>query len=62
MTGICSRRIAQDIGPALQSGLTGLGNIAVQEVAIGCAISAEGGILVAGVGAEASLTITFKVS
>jgi hypothetical protein len=56
------KQIAQDIGPILKEELKGLGNIAVQEVSIGCAINASGGILVAGVGAEASLTITFKVS
>jgi Trypsin-co-occurring domain 1 len=56
------KKIAKDISPALKAGFSELGDIAVQEVSIGCAISATGGIVVAGVGAEASLTITFKVS
>jgi Trypsin-co-occurring domain 1 len=54
--------IAREIGPSLQAGLKGLSAIDVKEVSIGCTIGAHGTIMIAGVGAEASLTITFKVS
>src|SRR5262245_12451076 len=53
-------KIANAIGPSLQQGLKGLSSMAVQEVSIGCTIGADGSILIAGVGAEASLTITFR--
>jgi hypothetical protein len=54
-------RIAEAIAPSLNSAMSGLTKISVQEVSIGCAINASGGVVVAGVGAEASLTITFKI-
>jgi hypothetical protein len=56
------KQMAQNIGPSLKEELKELGDIAVSEISIGFAITAEGGIVVAGVGAEASLTITFKVA
>jgi hypothetical protein len=57
------KKMAEDIGPSLTAGLKELSaKIAISEVSLGCAINAEGGIVVAGVGAEASLTITFKVA
>jgi hypothetical protein len=55
-------KIAQAVGPSLKAGMKGLSDISVQEISIGCTIGANGSIVIAGVGAEASLTITFKVS
>jgi NTP-dependent ternary system trypsin peptidase co-occuring protein len=55
-------KIAQTIGPSLKSAMSGLSSISVQEVSVGCAISASGSVVVAGVGAEATLTITFKIT
>ena len=55
-------KIAQAVGPSLKAGMKGLSDISVQEISIGCTIGAEGSIVIAGVGAEASLTITFKVA
>jgi hypothetical protein len=54
--------IGNKIGPTLKKNLEGLTGISVSEVSIGCAIGGDGNIIVAGVAAEASLTITFKVS
>jgi hypothetical protein len=53
--------IGNNIAPALKQKLGQLAGISVQEVSIGCAIGADGNIVVAGVQAEASLTITFKI-
>jgi hypothetical protein len=53
--------IGNKIGPALKNSLQRLSGISVQEVSIGCAIGADGSIVVAGVKAEASLTITFRI-
>jgi Trypsin-co-occurring domain 1 len=53
--------IANKIGPVLKGSLQKLSGIAVHEVSIGCAIGADGNIVVAGVQAEASLTITFRI-
>jgi hypothetical protein len=53
-------KIAQAIGPSLKTAMSGLSG--VHEVSVGCAINAHGSVVVAGVGAEATLTLTFKIT
>lgn len=54
-------KIAEAIGPSLRKGIKGLSDVAVEEVSIGFTIGADGNIVIAGVGAEACVTVTFKV-
>lgn len=54
--------VANSIGPTLKAKLAGLSNITVSEVSIACTLGANGSVVVAGVGAEATLTITFQVT
>jgi hypothetical protein len=54
--------LAKEIGPSLKARMAGLSEISVQEVSIGCSIDMSGHIVVAGVGAEASVSITFRVT
>jgi hypothetical protein len=53
--------LAEKIGPALQAKISTLSLLKIHEVSIGCAITVDGSVVVAGVGAEASLEITFKI-
>jgi len=54
--------IAEKVGPELSKAVKKLGSGKLKEVSIGCAIQLNGGVVVAGVGAEASVTITFDLS
>lgn len=54
--------VANAIGPSLKAAMEGLSNIDVKEVSIGCAIDVNGSVVVAGMGAQATLTITFEVT
>lgn len=54
--------LAQEIEPAFRACAQALRKIKVTEVAIGCAITVEAGVVIAGVGAEASVEITFDLT
>ncbi|WP_144186732.1 CU044_2847 family protein [Elioraea rosea] len=54
--------VAQAVGPTLRAKLISLPGLELDTVSIGCAITVDSGVIVAGVGAEASLTVTFRVS
>jgi hypothetical protein len=54
--------VARAIGPSLKDRIAGLNDIAVKEVSIGCTIDLNGHVVVVGVGAQTSVTITFEVT
>lgn len=54
--------LAQRMRPAFDACAKALREIRVSEIAVGCAITAEAGVVFAGVGVEASLEITFDLS
>ena len=54
--------IASAMGPSLRAAMKSLSDIDVTEVSIGCSIDVNGSVVVAGMGAQANLTITFKVT
>ena len=53
--------LAKEMEPAFRACAQALRKIQVTEISIGCAITVEAGVVIAGVGAEASVEITFDV-
>ena len=53
--------LAKEMEPAFRACAQALVKIQVTEISIGCAITVEAGVVIAGVGAEASVEITFNV-
>jgi Trypsin-co-occurring domain 1 len=54
--------LAQRMRPAFDACAEALRRIKVSEISVGCAITAEAGVVFAGVGVETSLEITFDLS
>lgn len=54
--------LAQRMRPAFDACAKELQKIKVSEISVGCAITAEAGLVFAGVGVEASFEITFDLS
>jgi hypothetical protein len=54
--------LAQKMRPAFDACAEALRKIKVSEISVGCAITAEAGVVFAGMGVEASLEITFALS
>jgi hypothetical protein len=54
--------LAERMRPAFDACAEALRKIKVSEISVGCAITAEAGVVFAGIGVEASLEITFDLS
>lgn len=54
--------LAQRMRAAFDACTEALRKIKVSEISVGCAITAEAGVVFAGIGVEASLEITFDLS